>query len=68
MYDCGYPDIKNHQHIHSEILFEFSVLAEPVSHGRAKPEDILEFLERWLFNHILYEDIKISQYLKSEAV
>ncbi len=66
MYESGYPELKAHQHIHSEILFELSVLEGHVSHGNAKPEDIYEFLKRWLFNHILYEDSKIVQYVNTQ--
>ena len=66
MYDNGYPETKSHQHIHSEILFEFSVLAEHIAQGYAEPEDLLTFLKKWLIDHILYEDSKIAQYVKSE--
>lgn len=64
MYECHYPGIKHHQHIHSEILFEFTVLSERVSQDRAKPDEVVAFLKSWLFNHILHEDIHISQYIR----
>lgn len=66
MYDCHYPGVKNHHNIHSEILFELTVLSERVSQGRAQPEEIVLFLKSWLINHILNEDIHIAQYIKND--
>lgn len=66
MYDCHYPGIKSHQHIHSKILFEFTVLSERVSQGRAQPEEVVAFLKSWLFDHILNEDIHIAQYIRND--
>jgi hemerythrin-like metal-binding protein len=64
MHECFYPGIYHHKRIHSEILFEFSVLSERVSQGRAQPSDVVVFLKSWLFDHILNEDIHVASYVK----
>jgi hemerythrin-like metal-binding domain len=66
MYESGYPDLNNHQHIHSDILLELNALEVAVSQGYSKPEDIYFFLKGWLFNHILGEDSKIVDFIDSQ--
>ncbi|MEQ1602420.1 MAG: hemerythrin family protein [Methylophilaceae bacterium] len=64
MLDCGYLNVNQHQHIHSELLFEFTVLSDRVAQGRAEPDEVVSFIKGWLLNHILHEDIQIAQYVR----
>ena len=64
MYECRYPNIKEHEQIHSKILVDLNLLLEHVSQDRAYPEDVVAFLKGWIFNHIAHEDKKIADHVK----
>ena len=63
MHACSYPGTKDHEQIHQNILMEISELCENVSHGRANPQQVVDFLTGWLFSHIALEDTRIADYL-----
>jgi hemerythrin len=62
MIECEYPFLHQHQHIHSELLFEFNLLYDRVAQGRAEADEVVTFIKAWLFTHILNEDSKIAKY------
>jgi hemerythrin-like metal-binding protein len=67
MHEYFYPGTKNHEQIHARILGEVSVLCEHVSQDQAGPEDIVLYLQNWLFNHISLEDSHIAQYITEKG-
>ncbi len=65
----GYPDYAAHKAVHNDIaadLFEFDIrlLADDPAESRA----FVEFLSRWLQNHIRVTDRQLAAYLRDHGV
>lgn len=64
MYECQYPGIKAHEQIHSGILVDLNLLLERVAQDRAYPEEVVNFIKNWIFNHIAHEDKRIAEHIR----
>lgn len=65
MHEIGYPDIDDHALIHSELLSQLDVMLAKISHHKEFPEDLLYFLNKWLVQHVVLEDLKIAKFAKT---
>jgi len=65
----NYPEIEEHKLKHSEFLENIGNFSMDVMNGEKKaPANILKYLNGWLTNHILLEDMKYSQFFKDKEV
>ena len=65
MREIGYPDVDEHALIHAGLLMEFEMMMAKISHHKEFPEDLLYFLNKWLIQHVVKEDLKISNLAKN---
>ena len=67
MHEINYPLVDEHSKIHTELLIALQVHLSKISHKAEFPEDVLYELNEWLGEHIVQDDLKIVEYLKSSA-
>lgn len=67
MREVGYPHIDEHSTAHRTLEGKVREYHEAVSKGRhVSSAEVLEFLGSWLVDHIIYTDMKISEYIGKE--
>jgi len=60
----GYKDIEEHKAIHQELIKSARELQEKILHvDKSIADKDIEFLERWLTEHILTDDLRLGSYL-----
>lgn len=64
MNEIGYPGAREHAMIHTDLLMQLDMMLAKIAHHREFPEDLLYFLNKWLAQHIVKEDLKIVAYHK----
>ena len=57
------PDIENHQKLHSNLMVELNVMISKVISHHEYPEDLLDFLNRWLIGHIGQHDQNVAKHI-----
>ena len=62
MHEIGYPRVSDHSIIHGELLMQLDMMLAKISHHREFPEDLLHFLNKWLLQHVVVEDLKIAEF------
>jgi len=63
MLETGYPCFDAHQKLHTNLMVELnSKISRVVSH-REYPDDLLDFLSRWLINHIAAQDQHLAKHI-----
>lgn len=62
---AGYPDLAAHKEMHREFLAKIFEIEKAIENGEAAPtvDKLCDFLESWLFHHILEADQKYRPYL-----
>ena len=66
--ETGYPELKNHQKLHEELLSQLSEFADMDFHDEQSVLDFKKFAYDWLTSHILEEDLKYARYLKERHI
>ncbi|CAA7611715.1 conserved hypothetical protein [Candidatus Terasakiella magnetica] len=61
---CGYPDLEEHRRTHRDMVGEVAAmesrtLTQP---GSVSPSEMLDFLSRWLMQHIIGKDLRYRPY------
>ncbi|MGC2165794.1 MAG: hemerythrin family protein [Gallionella sp.] len=62
MHEIGYPNVDDHALVHSELLMQLEMMLAKISHHKEFPEDLLHFLNKWLMQHVVQEDMKIAEF------
>ena len=65
MHEIGYPNVDDHSLIHSDLLMQLEMMLAKISHHKEFPEDLLYFLNQWLIQHLVNEDLKIANFARS---
>ncbi len=65
MREISYPRLEEHAFIHSDLLRQLDMTLAKISHHQEFPEDLLFFLNKWLADHVIHEDMKIAEYVKN---
>lgn len=65
MHEIGYPGVDEHALIHSDLLGQLDMAIAKIAHHKEFPEDLLFFLNKWLIQHVVQEDLKIAEYGKN---
>lgn len=65
MHEIGYPHVDEHALIHSDLLRQLDMALSKIGHHQEFPEDLLFFLNKWLANHVIHEDMKIAEYVNN---
>jgi hemerythrin-like metal-binding protein len=63
MHEIDYPYVDEHALIHADLLTELDMMLAKISHHKEFPDDLLFFLTRWLIQHVVHEDLKITKYV-----
>ncbi|MBF0275185.1 MAG: hemerythrin family protein [Nitrospinae bacterium] len=65
----NYPLLNEHEALHQELTKQFHDFKDKYSHKNIEDfSTIKAFLESWLRNHILKEDLKFGKYLKENKL
>ncbi len=64
MHEIGYPEVDNHALIHTDLLQQLDMMLTKISRHREFPEDLLYFLNNWVVDHLVKEDLKIANFIK----
>ncbi|GAB5606121.1 bacteriohemerythrin [Sideroxyarcus sp. TK5] len=67
MAELRYPGLADHERIHSELLGQLNVFIAKINRKQETPEDILPQIVTWVANHVVSEDLKIAEYVKSSS-
>jgi hemerythrin len=69
MADEGYPRLDHHLAAHDELVMAIFRLNEGLEAGGANVDGkTLRFLQRWLVDHIVKEDLDFADYLRGKAL
>ncbi len=67
MEQIAYPELKEHKEEHKQFKLRASHLClATVEKKTSVPEEILQFLSKWLINHILHSDMKYKTFCQSK--
>lgn len=67
MHEIGYPGVNDHTLIHNDLLSQLDMAIAKIAYHKEFPEDLLFFLNKWLGNHVVHEDLKIAAYARNSA-
>ncbi len=67
MHEIGYPAADDHALIHSDLLGQLDMAIAKIAHHKEFPEDLLFFLNKWLIQHVVQDDLKIAEYCRDSA-
>lgn len=65
MREIGYPRVDEHALIHTDLLRQLDMALSSKGRRKETPDDLLFFLNKWLANHVIHEDMKIAEYVKN---
>ena len=67
MAEVGYHDITRHKELHKIFVERIILILRRLKAGQdVTPQDLAEFLERWMIEHLLGEDVKIAFAVKAK--
>ena len=67
MEQIGYPELEMHKEEHKKFKLKASYFCfSTMKNETLVPEEILQFLSKWLINHILHTDMKYKKFCESE--
>ncbi|TQR29194.1 hemerythrin family non-heme iron protein [Campylobacter sp. MIT 99-7217] len=58
----GYPELEDHKRIHKEIIQTMIDLIKDIKTTNDLKEKLYAIAKKWLLEHILFEDMKVSQW------
>jgi len=66
MEEIGYPEIENHKKLHKNIIEQMNSFMKTIATLKIVDfeKKLIEYMDIWLVNHILYEDRKIINFKK----
>lgn len=67
MLETGYPGVEAHQTVHRELLAELNAKMAKLHAHREYPEDLLDFLVRWLLEHISHHDQQVARHARTSV-
>ena len=69
MTEHGYPDLDMHRRQHQSFWEKLTVLCKDTTQGaEAVPRELLGFLQHWLTQHILDEDMAYKKFFEEKGV
>ncbi len=69
MIEYGYPQLEQHRSQHQEFKGKVTELSKATTYGiDVVPQVLLEFLEQWLTQHILHEDMEYKLFFEKRGV
>ncbi|QJB56093.1 bacteriohemerythrin [Pseudodesulfovibrio sp. zrk46] len=67
MQEEGYPEFEAHCQLHAEMTTTVKEYLDELEKGKqVSPNDVLEFLAKWLVKHILKQDMKFAAFVKEK--
>ncbi|MEZ5739705.1 MAG: hemerythrin family protein [Burkholderiaceae bacterium] len=67
MRETGYPHLVTHQEIHHQLLAELGLFESKLAARKEFPEDLLFFLNQWLFDHIAKHDQHVARHVSDSV-
>jgi hemerythrin len=69
MREARYPEFMKHRVEHDKLTKRIFELNEGLADGDdVISDDLLEFLKKWLIDHILHTDMKLKEYFQSNPI
>lgn len=68
MEEIGYPELEPHRRIHKEIIQSMVHLISSVKTTNDLKERLYTISKKWLLEHILFEDMKITEFVRTPPV
>jgi len=65
MKQAGYPRYQEHVEEHNLMLDRLNEISLNVQKRQWNPDDIKKFVQRWISVHIVQEDMRVGEYLKT---
>lgn len=62
MHEIAYPEVDEHALIHADLLMQLDMMLAKIAHHKEFPEDLLYFLNKWLVQHVVQDDLKIARF------
>lgn len=63
MAELRYPQLLDHEKIHSELLSQLNVFIAKVNRKQELAEDVLPMIHAWVASHVAHEDLKLAKFL-----
>ncbi len=61
----GFPELARHKILHKDLVNDIASILIDMKHGKpCTASELIGFLNYWLRDHILKEDMKIAQFLR----
>lgn len=67
MREVKYPEFEAHRRIHKDIVEDMIHLIGSIKTTNDLKERLYHISKKWLLQHILYEDMKIAEFVKSQV-
>ena len=64
----GYPEAADHAARHKKLMAQVEAFVTELQDGSVSADDLLEFVHKWVVNHILIEDRKFGPFLNERGV
>ncbi len=68
MQKIGYPELKNHQQLHFNLISKLAGFSKDGFVNQASLIDFKEFTNNWLIEHILQEDMKYRDFVNENKI
>lgn len=68
MEEINYPELEAHRKIHKEIIQSMVHLIGSIKTTNDLKERLYLISKKWLLEHILFEDMKITEFLRTQAM
>ena len=65
MREVSFPGLKEHSELHTELLMELNLRMKGIARRTEFSDDLLSFLNRWVLQHIVNEDMKLAEFLRN---
>lgn len=65
MRETRYPEFAAHQIIHTELLMKLNEFVSKIVNHREFHDDLLDFLYKWLIEHIAKEDQQVAEHVRN---
>lgn len=67
MLETAYPNYEAHQKIHTDLMIDLNAMISRVVSHREFPDDLLDFLNQWLIEHIATHDQHIAKHVNKAS-
>ncbi|MEI7840421.1 MAG: bacteriohemerythrin [Methylococcaceae bacterium] len=67
MEQCDYPDYENHKKAHRQLIAKLNTVGNGILTDEAPRTVVIHFMKDWILTHILSEDMRFGNFLRTSA-